>query len=50
MQLVPFLCQFCAKIMTQCLYLYKKCSCKTMSYVSSEFYLGELTIKFFGDF
>ena len=40
--------QFCAKIITKCLYLYTKCSCKTMRKISNEFYQGELTIIIWG--
>ena len=40
--------QFCVKIITKCLYLYTKCSCKTMRKISHEFYQGELTIIILG--
>ena len=36
--------QFCAKIITWCLYSYTKCSCETMRKISNEFYQGEPTI------
>ena len=45
------LCQFCAKIITQCLYPYIKiiCSSKTMREISNEFHQGEphVTTKMF---
>ena len=36
--------QFCAQIITLCLYPYRKCSCETMRKLSNEFYQGRLTI------
>ena len=39
--------QFCTKIITKCLYLYTKYSCKTMRKMSNEFYEGQLTIIIF---
>ena len=36
--------QFCAKIITYCLYPNTKCSCETIRKISNEFYQGELTI------
>ena len=36
--------QFCAKIITKCLYPYTKCSCKIIRMISNELYQGELTI------
>ena len=36
--------QLCAKLITYCLYPYKKCSCKTKSTISNAFRRGELTI------
>ena len=44
---IAVLGQFCADVITWCLYQYTKCSCKVMKNISNKLYQGALTIIIF---